>query len=114
MLPLPHSPAVDRTPRASSTSAVIIPVKPRIIAAGATPSAAIDTRRIPIGARSAALTATALPERVDSDLRISSPVSVANDGPVERAVCDAGTTGEASAVVMTNPFRVGAAVRQRW
>jgi hypothetical protein len=39
---------------------------------------------------------------------------VANDGPVGRAVRDAGTAGEASAVVMTSAFRVGAVVRKRW
>ena len=58
--------------------------------------------------------ATALPERVDSDLRISSPVSAASDGPVGRAERDAGTAGEASAVVMTSAFRVVVAVRKRW
>src|SRR5215218_2270980 len=104
MLRLPHSPAVDRTPSESSTSAVSIPLMPRIVAPGAVPSAFSDTSNIPIGASRTEATATDLPDRVDRDLRISSPVSFANDGPVGRATSEAGTAEERTAEVMTIPF----------
>ena len=69
--------------------------------------------RTPSGPTPTARAATALPERVDRDLRISRPVSAGKDGPVRRARDPAaGTTAEVVRVVLiAGAFRsVGTAV----